>query len=73
MAVRVVRWRTPSGDTGTARLDWVSEGAPGSGGSWHTNWKATGIPLRDGASSITVTVEDVKGLTTSRVVRLSGA
>ena len=69
MAVRVVRWRTAAGDSGAAQLHWVNED---SGNRWHTDWKATGIPLRDGASSITVTVEDVKGLTTSRVVTVPG-
>jgi hypothetical protein len=71
MAVRVVRWRTASGATGAAALRWVSEGGPTSGARWHTEWKATEVPLPDGARSVTVTVEDVKGLTTSRVVTVS--
>ena len=71
MAVRVVRWRTSSGATGAATLDWVAEGDPTSGYRWHTEWQAAGVPLPDGASSVTVTVEDVKGLTTSRVVTVA--
>jgi hypothetical protein len=68
MAVRLVRWRTAAGATGAAQLNWVADGDPDSGYRWHTDWKATGIPLGDGANLVTVTVEDVKGLTTSRVV-----
>jgi len=71
MAVRVVRWRTASGDTGTATLNWVADGDPSSGYRWRTEWKATGVPLRDGANLVTVTVEDIKGLTTSRVVTVA--
>ena len=66
--MRLVRWRTEAGATGTAQLNWVADGNPDSGYRWHTDWKATGIPLGDGANLVTVTVEDVKGLTTSRVV-----
>jgi hypothetical protein len=71
MAVRVVRWRTAAGDSGAAQLTWVADGDPAAPNRWHTEWRAPGIPLRDGASTITVTVEDVKGLTTSRVVTVT--
>ena len=71
LAVRVVRWRTASGDTGTATLRWVADGDPKSGYRWRMEWKAADVPARDGASPITVTTEDVKGLTTSRLITVT--
>jgi len=76
MAVRVVRWSDSQGGSGTAQLTWQILGGSAST-SWtaQTNWVVPSIPLGPGPNTITVQVEDIKGLTalTSIQVTAPGA
>jgi hypothetical protein len=70
-AIRAVRWRVRARRSGVMRLRWVVEsGDAGSG--WHsrTLWTARGIPLSARTTTIEVSAEDIKGLTTVRTVRV---
>jgi hypothetical protein len=75
MAVRVVRWSDSQG-SGTAQLTWQIQGGSAST-AWtaQTMWVASSIPLGPGPNTITVSVEDIKGLSsqTSVVVTAPGA
>ena len=72
LAVRVVRWKTDSG-SGTAEVTWHADsGGPRTGYAWHSNWSIDAVPVEPGDGSITITVEDIKGLTTSRVIPTGG-
>ena len=73
-AVRFVRWRTDAGTTGTAELTWVAgPGDPTNGWkAWHTEWSAARVPLHAGTNTITVTVEDIKGLRSEKKVQVEG-
>jgi hypothetical protein len=53
-------WRTISGDVR-------------SGHRWAMDWVVPSIPLTAGENRITVTVEDIKGLTTSETIVVNGA
>lgn len=71
MAVRVVRWHTDDGRSGAAEMTWEARGDPASGWRWHMAWRGRDIPVRAGGSTITITVEDTKGLTTEATVRVA--
>ena len=71
LAVRSIRWKTSSGASGTAQMTWEGSGGPGRGYEWHMEWRGE-IPLKGGSNTITVTAEDIKGLTTSTEVVVTG-
>jgi hypothetical protein len=69
LAVRLVRWQNDRGGRGTARMTWeVLSGDYRTGYNWRTRWSAPTIPLHAGANNITITVEDIKGLATTRQI-----
>jgi hypothetical protein len=53
-------------------MTWVGSGDPGGGYDWHMEWRVEAIPLKGGSNTITVTAEDIKGLTTSTEVLVAG-
>ena len=62
MAVRVVRWRDDAGGTGAAQMTWaIDAGDEDVGFTWHTEWTVPAGDLAPGATSVTVTAEDIKG------------
>ena len=70
-AIRAVRWRDDAGHSGVMQLSWVVD--PGTTGSVVNSrmlWTSGNIPLRKGATTISVIAEDIKGLTTVRTVRV---
>ncbi len=71
-AVRFVRWRTGDGTTGVAELTWdPGPGDPTNGWkAWKTTWTAKGVPLHSGSNTVTLTVEDIKGLRTVKTVKV---
>jgi hypothetical protein len=74
LAVRSVRWQNDRGASGVAQLTWeVLSGNYNSSYRWRTRWSAPSIPVAPGQNRITVTVEDIKGLTTSQVVTVASA
>jgi hypothetical protein len=76
LAVRVVRWSDSQGGSGTAQLTWQILGGSAST-TWtsQTTWAVPSIPLGPGPNTITVAVEDIKGLSSliSVVVTAPGA
>jgi hypothetical protein len=72
LAMRFVRWQNDRGGRGTAQLTWdVLSGDYRSGYKWRIRWRAPAIPLQPGVNQITVTAEDIKGLTTAQVIRVA--
>jgi len=72
LAIRLIRWENGRGGSGTAQLTWeVLSGDYRSGYKWRTRWSVPAIPLVPGANRITVTVEDIKGLATTRVIEIA--
>ena len=66
-AVRAVRWRTPSGATGAAQMNWtVLGGNYATSYQWRMDWSAS-VPAAPG-TQITFTFEDTKGLISTKVV-----
>ena len=55
-------------------MTWVPEGGSEAVGDrttpWKMEWSARGVPVHSGQNSITVTVEDIKGLRSSKVLVL---
>jgi hypothetical protein len=75
LAVRAVRWRTNTGRTGVATLAWRPASAdPGDGFAGTTRWSFRFAP-RPGETRLTVSAEDIKGLSARRAIALrsSGA
>ena len=71
LAIRAVRWSAGARRSGVARLRWiVDSGDPRSGWDWRMRWTAGDIPLSGRSTMIRITVEDIKGLTTIRTVRV---
>ena len=69
LAVRFVRWQNDRGGSGTARMTWdVLSGDYNTGYDWRTRWSVPTIPLHPGNNRITITVEDIKGLATTRQI-----
>jgi len=61
MGVRAVRWRTATGRTGAATMNWVvTSGDWAAGYEWRTDWSAD-VPALPG-EAVTLTVEDIKGI-----------
>jgi hypothetical protein len=74
LAVRVVRWSSDRGHAGVAKMTWeIQAGTPRSGYTGQTRWSIPDLPLEPGENKITITTEDIKGLTTSSTVTLHGA
>ena len=72
MAVRDVVWGDAEG-SGFAALTWqVTGGNVTTGWQWQMDWSASGIPLEPGPNTVTVTAEDIDGLTTSATVTIDG-
>jgi hypothetical protein len=72
LAVRVVRWASDRGHRGVARTTWkVTSGDARSGYSGQTSWEIPNLPLEPGDNRITVTAEDIKGLTRSSTVTVN--
>ena len=66
-AVRDVRWRTASGASGAATMNWtVISGTYSTGYQWRMDW-STSVPVAAG-QPVTLTFEDVKGLQSTKVV-----
>jgi len=63
LAVRRVTWVNDRGGQGVARMTWEPSDGP-------TRWSIDGLALRQGVNTVTVTVEDVKGLTASGTLRV---
>ena len=71
LAIRAVRWRDGARRSGVARLRWIVEsGDARSGWDWRMGWTVRDIPLSRRTTTIRVTVEDIKGLTSVRTVRV---
>jgi hypothetical protein len=70
LAVRSVRWETAGGRSGQARMTWNGSGDSRGGYRWQMDWQADGIPISSGRSTITITAEDIKGLTTARTLTI---
>jgi hypothetical protein len=69
LAIRAVRWSNGARRSGVARLRWIVEsGDARSGWDWRMGWTVRDIPLSRRTTTIRVTVEDIKGLTTVRTV-----
>jgi hypothetical protein len=72
-AIRAVRWRDGTGHSGVMALRWSVEAtAASSAVDSRMLWTARDIPVAPGTTTITVTAEDIKGLTTVRTVRVRG-
>jgi hypothetical protein len=67
MAIRAVRWTTASGKSGAAPMNWVVvAGGYASSYQWRMDWVAS-VPASSG-EEVSITVEDAKGLLSSRTV-----
>ena len=66
-AVRFVHWRMSDGHAGAARMTWTGGSDPGDGSRGEMQWSAELPPDTDPAS-ITITVEDIHGLTATQIV-----
>lgn len=70
-AVRAVTWENDRGGGGAAQMRWqVRCGNHREGYESETAWAADGITLHPGTNNIVVTAEDVKGLRTTRHLRV---
>jgi hypothetical protein len=69
--IRAVRWVNDRGGRGEAAMTWTFSGDYTVGYTWQMDWTAGGVPLQSGEDSITITVEDIKGLRTSRTVTVT--
>jgi hypothetical protein len=68
MGIRAVRWTTPAGRSGVAKMTWtVTGGDYAVGYQWRMDWLVAATGALPG-EPITVTTEDVRGLTTSTTV-----
>jgi hypothetical protein len=67
MGIRAVRWSTASGRSGAAKMTWtVTSGDYATGYQWRMDWLLGAVVLP--GEPITITTEDVRGLTTSTTV-----
>lgn len=74
LAVRVVRWSNDRGGSGTAQLTWqVLGGSDSQGWTAQTTWAAASVPLSSGLNTITLTVENIKGLTTTTSLAITSS
>ena len=52
---------------------WVMGAHPLNGWkAWRKRWTAKNVPVQPGANTVTLTVEDIKGLTTTKTVKVTG-
>ena len=73
LAIRSVRWSKAAGPSGTAQMTWrTTSGDVRNGHQWVMDWVVPSVPLTEGENRITVTVEDIKGLTTSETIVIDG-
>jgi hypothetical protein len=49
----------------------ISSGDYRSGYDWRMDWSIQGLPLQPGINQIAITVEDIKGLTASKVLKVT--
>lgn len=72
-AIRDVKWtNSANGDSGAGTMTWViNSGTYTTTYNSQTNWSITGIPLQSGTNKITITAENIHGLTTSSVVTVT--
>jgi hypothetical protein len=49
----------------------TKSGDPSTGYEWEMGWEAS-VPVVPGANTFTITVEDIKGLTTTATVTIQG-
>ena len=69
LGIREVRWAAADDLGGTVPMTWTMlSGDPASGWAWQMDWTLQGVELPDSAGEITITVTDIKGLTTTTVV-----
>jgi len=61
LAVRSVSWADVAGRRGAAKATWKAD-------TGATEWSMAGIPLEAGVNTITITAENIKGLTATREV-----
>jgi hypothetical protein len=74
MAIRYVKWANDRGGSGIAKLSWqIISGDYRSGFVWQMDWDIAGIPLQSGTNNITVTVEDTKGLTSTKTLQVTSS
>jgi hypothetical protein len=74
LAIRAVAWRNDRGGAGVARLNWeVLSGDYRSRYAWQMRWSIPAVALFGGENTITVTAEDIKGLTTVNTLRIHSA
>jgi hypothetical protein len=72
-AIRAVRWRDEAGHSGVMALRWsVDPSAAGSAVNSRMLWTSQDIPVAPGTTTITVTAEDIKGLTRARTLSVRG-
>ncbi len=72
LAIRVVRWQIAGARAGTATMTWRPISGDVRGGwVWDMEWSAE-IPLQAGENTVTVSVEDIKGLTATTTITVPG-
>ena len=72
-AIKDVSFTSSSGASGAAAASWqIDSGSYSTGYVSHTNWNIQSIGLRPGENTITVTAENIHGLTTSETIEVSG-
>jgi hypothetical protein len=72
LAVRSIRWSSSRGGAGQAAMTMVTKsGEPATGYDWEMTWEAD-VPVLPGLNTFTITVEDIKGLTTTTTVTIQG-
>ena len=72
LAVQVVLWSNDRGGSGAAKMVWqVNSGSYQAGWNWRMNWSIQGIPVQIGRNTITVKVQDIKGLFQQRILTVT--
>ena len=68
-AIRDVRYTSSSGASGAATASWqIDAGSYSTGYVSHTNWSVPSIGLLPGENTITITAENIHGITTSKTI-----
>jgi hypothetical protein len=69
LAIRDVRWSRAGGPSGSARMTWkVNSGDYKTGYKWQMDWVIPSVALVPGENRVTITAEDIKGVTTSQTI-----
>jgi hypothetical protein len=80
MAIQAVRWSNDRGGSGAAQMNWqvfsnytLANYADYYQNSWdwQTNWSIADITLQSGLNTITLVVEDIKGLKTTQILNVT--